>query len=92
MECNFSCGDFFVWLGYVHLLLVILFDVYTITACYGIMSATPVPWMCARCTSNVVEAECCLCSLRGGALKPTTDGRCVPCVCACAVCVCARGV
>ena len=37
----------------ISLLCYYTVDVYTITACYGIMSATPVPWMCARCTGNV---------------------------------------
>ena len=44
-------------------------------ACYGVTSPTPDQWLCARCSNNVLEAECCLCALRGGALKPTTDNR-----------------
>ncbi|XP_035228872.1 lysine-specific demethylase 4C-like [Stegodyphus dumicola] len=50
--------------------------------CYGISMLPMRSWMCTRCTKQAAEAECCLCVLRGGALKPTTDGRWAHIVCA----------
>lgn len=52
-------------------------------SCYGVTSL-PVrePWMCSRCVDQNIAAECCLCSLRGGALKRTTDGRWAHMICA----------
>lgn len=51
--------------------------------CYGITTVTdPSTWKCARCTSEAMDAECCLCILRGGALKQTTDGRWAHILCA----------
>ncbi|XP_076354926.1 lysine-specific demethylase 4A-like isoform X2 [Tachypleus tridentatus] len=44
-------------------------------SCYGVISVPNEPWRCRRCEKQNVDVECCLCSLRGGALKPTTDGR-----------------
>lgn len=44
--------------------------------CYGEQSPPPKSqqWLCSRCSQNAIQAECCLCTLRGGALKRTTDG------------------
>lgn len=39
-------------------------------------------WQCARCVQGTIPAECVLCSLRGGALKPTTDEKWAHIVCA----------
>lgn len=53
-------------------------------SCYGV----PLPpkmrekWRCSRCISLNANAECCLCCLRGGALKPTSDGRWAHLICA----------
>ncbi|XP_075528185.1 lysine-specific demethylase 4C-like isoform X2 [Dermacentor variabilis] len=51
--------------------------------CYGV--TVPVikeTWKCDRCAIQPVSVECCLCSLRGGALKQTTHGRWVHLLCA----------
>lgn len=53
-------------------------------SCYGV---TEIPknkknWRCTRCTRQMLAAECCLCCLRGGALKPTTNGKWCHVVCA----------
>lgn len=51
--------------------------------CYGV--ALPVDkasWKCDRCRVQATSVECCLCSLRGGALKATTHGRWVHLLCA----------
>lgn len=32
-------------------------------------------WLCRRCEQREEAAKCCLCLQRGGALKPTSDGR-----------------
>ncbi|KAK7126399.1 hypothetical protein R3I94_017772 [Phoxinus phoxinus] len=55
-------------------------------SCYGVNPETnQEDWMCSRCTSMEWTAACCLCSLRGGALKKTTDDRWVHVICAVAV-------
>ncbi|KAL3221134.1 hypothetical protein MRX96_029483, partial [Rhipicephalus microplus] len=51
--------------------------------CYGV--TVPVikeTWKCDRCAVQPISVECCLCSLRGGALKQTTHGRWVHLLCA----------
>nr|XP_020010956.1 lysine-specific demethylase 4C-like [Castor canadensis] len=41
-------------------------------SCYGVPSHEICEgWLCARCKRNAWTAECCLCNLRGGALKQT---------------------
>ncbi|XP_042568218.1 lysine-specific demethylase 4B-like [Cyprinus carpio] len=56
------------------------------TSCYGVNPDTKQEgWMCSRCTAAEWTAACCLCSLRGGALKKTTDDRWVHVICAVAV-------
>ncbi|GFX30025.1 probable lysine-specific demethylase 4B [Trichonephila clavipes] len=52
-------------------------------SCYGI-SLLPMgsSWTCTRCAREAVAAECCLCVLRGGALKPTNDNRWAHIICA----------
>ncbi|XP_067271395.1 lysine-specific demethylase 4B [Pseudorasbora parva] len=55
-------------------------------SCYGVNPETKQDgWMCSRCSSMEWTAACCLCSLRGGALKKTTDDRWVHVICAVAV-------
>ncbi|KAF4097361.1 hypothetical protein G5714_021369 [Onychostoma macrolepis] len=55
-------------------------------SCYGVNPDTKQEgWMCSRCTAAEWTAACCLCSLRGGALKRTTDDRWVHVICAVAV-------
>lgn len=51
-------------------------------SCYGVTADGLSKWRCARCINQNLSAECCLCTLRGGALKPTTDGRWAHVVCA----------
>uniref|UniRef100_A0A673LIR2 [histone H3]-trimethyl-L-lysine(9) demethylase n=1 Tax=Sinocyclocheilus rhinocerous TaxID=307959 RepID=A0A673LIR2_9TELE len=52
-------------------------------SCYGVAAhdVTPV-WTCDRCVSGDLAAGCCLCNLRGGALKRTSDDRWVHVMCA----------
>ncbi|XP_069818045.1 lysine-specific demethylase 4C isoform X1 [Dendropsophus ebraccatus] len=56
-------------------------------SCYGVPShEIHDGWMCSRCRiDRVWTAECCLCSLRGGALKQTTDNKWAHVMCAIAV-------
>lgn len=55
-------------------------------SCYGIAAQTVKDgWMCSRCSTVAFTAACCLCNLRGGALKMTTDNRWVHVICAIAV-------
>uniref|UniRef100_A0A9L0SNG3 [histone H3]-trimethyl-L-lysine(9) demethylase n=1 Tax=Equus caballus TaxID=9796 RepID=A0A9L0SNG3_HORSE len=45
-------------------------------SCYGIPSHEICDgWLCARCKRNAWSAECCLCNLRGGALKETKNNK-----------------
>ncbi|XP_062411494.1 lysine-specific demethylase 4B isoform X2 [Sardina pilchardus] len=55
-------------------------------SCYGVQSEMQKEgWMCSRCTAVAWTAACCLCNLRGGALKMTTDSRWVHVMCAISV-------
>ncbi|XP_035379055.1 lysine-specific demethylase 4B isoform X1 [Electrophorus electricus] len=55
-------------------------------SCYGVRpDMLQESWMCSRCTAVAWTAACCLCNLRGGALKMTTDDRWVHVTCAIAV-------
>ncbi|XP_065386648.1 lysine-specific demethylase 4C isoform X5 [Macaca fascicularis] len=54
--------------------------------CYGIPSHEICDgWLCARCKRNAWTAECCLCNLRGGALKQTKNNKWAHVMCAVAV-------
>ncbi|XP_064798448.1 lysine-specific demethylase 4A-like [Oncorhynchus masou masou] len=55
-------------------------------SCYGV-SADQVSdeWMCARCEANALTEDCCLCSLRGGALQRANNNKWVHVLCALAV-------
>ncbi|XP_068091473.1 lysine-specific demethylase 4C isoform X2 [Hyperolius riggenbachi] len=55
-------------------------------SCYGVPShEIHDGWMCSRCRIGVWTAECCLCNLRGGALKQATDDKWAHIMCAIAV-------
>ncbi|XP_046364115.2 uncharacterized protein LOC124140527 [Haliotis rufescens] len=52
-------------------------------SCYGVVEVNAEEvWRCSRCVNHITQADCGLCFLRGGALKPTTDGRWVHIACA----------
>ncbi|XP_045696365.1 lysine-specific demethylase 4C isoform X1 [Phyllostomus hastatus] len=55
-------------------------------SCYGIPShEISDGWLCARCKRNAWTADCCLCNLRGGALKETKNNKWAHVMCAVAV-------
>ncbi|KAJ8278337.1 hypothetical protein GJAV_G00086530 [Gymnothorax javanicus] len=55
-------------------------------SCYGVRpDQLNEAWTCSRCAAGGWTVDCCLCNLRGGALKTTTDGRWVHVICAIAV-------
>uniref|UniRef100_H3CXI4 Lysine-specific demethylase 4B n=1 Tax=Tetraodon nigroviridis TaxID=99883 RepID=H3CXI4_TETNG len=55
-------------------------------SCYGVKpDSVGKSWMCSRCTKGAWIVECCLCNLRGGALKMTVDNQWVHVICAIAV-------
>ncbi|XP_034358121.1 lysine-specific demethylase 4C isoform X2 [Arvicanthis niloticus] len=55
-------------------------------SCYGVPSHDVCDgWLCARCKRNAWTAECCLCNLRGGALKQTKNNQWAHVICAVAV-------
>ncbi|XP_059407842.1 lysine-specific demethylase 4C-like isoform X3 [Carassius carassius] len=52
-------------------------------SCYGVAAHDVGPeWTCDRCVSADLAAGCCLCNLRGGALKRTSDDRWAHVMCA----------
>uniref|UniRef100_A0A8D1HFG5 Lysine-specific demethylase 4A n=1 Tax=Sus scrofa TaxID=9823 RepID=A0A8D1HFG5_PIG len=55
-------------------------------SCYGVPPAkASEDWMCSRCAASALEEDCCLCSLRGGALQRANDDRWVHVSCAVAI-------
>ncbi|KAM9384565.1 lysine-specific demethylase 4B [Pholidichthys leucotaenia] len=55
-------------------------------SCYGVKpGSVRNSWMCSRCAAEAWTTECCLCNLRGGALKTTTDNRWAHVICTIAV-------
>ncbi|KAL4640301.1 lysine-specific demethylase 4C-like isoform X9 [Arapaima gigas] len=55
-------------------------------SCYGVLAQdVQRSWSCDRCVSGELAAECCLCNLRGGALKLTTENKWAHVMCAIAV-------
>ncbi|XP_071436806.1 lysine-specific demethylase 4C isoform X2 [Pithys albifrons albifrons] len=55
-------------------------------SCYGVPSQEiHNEWLCCRCRKEAWTAECCLCNLRGGALKQTTDKKWAHVICAIAI-------
>lgn len=68
----------------LQLVVVIACSCYIHSACYGIGGCCSVAqWVCQRCQAGTSHhQDCCLCLLRGGALKPTDGGRWAHLVCA----------
>ncbi|XP_072904478.1 lysine-specific demethylase 4C-like isoform X3 [Hemitrygon akajei] len=55
-------------------------------SCYGVpFHEIHDGWTCSRCIIGAWSADCCLCNLRGGALKQTTDNRWAHVMCAVAI-------
>ncbi|KAL0604592.1 Lysine-specific demethylase 4A [Plecturocebus cupreus] len=55
-------------------------------SCYGVPpTKASEDWMCSRCSANALDEDCCLCSLRGGALQRANDDRWVHVSCAVAI-------
>lgn len=54
------------------------------TSCYGISrdDAELDEWLCARCEADAITEDCCLCSLRGGALQRANNDKWVHVLCA----------
>ncbi|XP_061094946.1 lysine-specific demethylase 4A [Conger conger] len=56
------------------------------TSCYGVApDRVSEDWMCARCKANAMTENCCLCTLRGGALHRANNDKWVHVLCAVAV-------
>ncbi|XP_042573973.1 lysine-specific demethylase 4A isoform X1 [Cyprinus carpio] len=56
------------------------------TSCYGVSQDTNLDeWRCSRCEANAITQDCCLCSLRGGALQKANNDKWVHVLCAVAV-------
>ncbi|XP_033985768.1 lysine-specific demethylase 4C isoform X6 [Trematomus bernacchii] len=55
-------------------------------SCYGVAEGdVGEQWSCDRCTEGSFTAECCLCNLRGGALKKTKNDKWAHVMCAVAL-------
>ncbi|CAN9510454.1 unnamed protein product [Ophioblennius macclurei] len=55
-------------------------------SCYGVVAdAISEKWSCDRCAEESFTAECCLCNLRGGALKKTQNDKWAHVMCAVAL-------
>ncbi|XP_072318995.1 lysine-specific demethylase 4C isoform X2 [Eucyclogobius newberryi] len=55
-------------------------------SCYGVTTdVIGEGWSCDRCTEECITAECCLCNLRGGALKKTQNDKWAHVMCAIAL-------
>nr|XP_061795147.1 lysine-specific demethylase 4A-like [Nerophis lumbriciformis] len=54
------------------------------TSCYGVTreEAEQDDWLCARCKADATYEDCCLCSLRGGALQRANNDKWVHVLCA----------
>ncbi|KAJ8418586.1 hypothetical protein AAFF_G00000850 [Aldrovandia affinis] len=56
------------------------------TSCYGVAPERVLEdWKCARCKANALTQNCCLCTLRGGALHRANNDKWVHVLCAVAV-------
>ncbi|XP_035992755.1 lysine-specific demethylase 4C isoform X3 [Fundulus heteroclitus] len=55
-------------------------------SCYGVAAEDiSEQWLCDRCSDGSLTAECCLCNLRGGALKKTHNNKWAHVMCAVAL-------
>ncbi|XP_030630394.1 lysine-specific demethylase 4A [Chanos chanos] len=55
-------------------------------SCYGVSREVKLDgWKCARCEANAITQDCCLCSLRGGAVQRANNDKWVHVMCAVAV-------
>ncbi|XP_049576144.1 lysine-specific demethylase 4C isoform X2 [Syngnathus scovelli] len=55
-------------------------------SCYGVGADDAGDlWSCDRCAEGIIAAECCLCNLRGGALKKTQNDKWAHIMCAVAL-------
>ena len=72
--------------NYVRQLCYLFYVTYSL-ACYGVPQYSSAnQWLCQRCQAGASHyQDCCLCLLRGGALKPTDGGRWAHLVCAVAI-------
>ncbi|XP_054622896.1 lysine-specific demethylase 4A-like isoform X2 [Dunckerocampus dactyliophorus] len=53
------------------------------TSCYGVREEVELDdWLCARCKADATSEDCCLCSLRGGALQRANNDKWVHVLCA----------
>ncbi|XP_061775815.1 lysine-specific demethylase 4A isoform X2 [Nerophis ophidion] len=54
------------------------------TSCYGVSKeeVEEKDWLCARCKADATSEDCCLCSLRGGALQRANNDKWVHVLCA----------
>ncbi|KAM4551873.1 lysine-specific demethylase 4A isoform 2-T2 [Odontesthes bonariensis] len=54
------------------------------TSCYGVSGDEEEldDWLCARCAADAITEDCCLCSLRGGALQRANSDKWVHVLCA----------
>nr|XP_061797327.1 lysine-specific demethylase 4A-like [Nerophis lumbriciformis] len=54
------------------------------TSCYGVSKeeVEQKDWLCARCKADATSEDCCLCSLRGGALQRANNDKWVHVLCA----------
>ncbi|XP_030016132.1 lysine-specific demethylase 4A isoform X2 [Sphaeramia orbicularis] len=54
------------------------------TSCYGVSGDDSEldDWLCARCEAGALTEDCCLCSLRGGALQRANNDKWVHVLCA----------
>lgn len=68
--------------GNAPLLTCVSCNVCVHTSCYGVTETPEGDWTCRRCSEDALDVQCCLCVLRGGALKPTSDGRWAHVICA----------
>uniref|UniRef100_A0A8C7GKW3 [histone H3]-trimethyl-L-lysine(9) demethylase n=1 Tax=Oncorhynchus kisutch TaxID=8019 RepID=A0A8C7GKW3_ONCKI len=51
-------------------------------SCYGVsVDQVSDDWLCARCEANALTEDCCLCSLRGGALQRANNDKWVHVLC-----------
>ncbi|XP_041942583.1 lysine-specific demethylase 4A isoform X1 [Alosa sapidissima] len=72
--------------GSSHLVSCVQCCVRVHASCYGISNDTSLDgWRCTRCEASAITQDCCLCSLRGGALKRANNNKWVHVLCAVAV-------